>query len=126
MKDFVEGAVGDCLEDCLLVQGLEGRFGVVRGDDAVHGVWGDNTEELCLKALFHVAGARKCDNYEVGDVGGLKGTGEELGTEAGKVFMDGKALGFCVKMVNGTHLHTAGGYEEGGVLDTLEFLDGGC
>jgi len=43
-------------------------------------------------------------------VGGLKRTGEELRAEEGKVFMDGKDLGFCVKMVNGTHLHTAGGY----------------
>ena len=39
---------------------------------------------------------------------GLKGTGEELRTEEGKVVMDGEDLGFCVKMVNGTHLHTAG------------------
>ena len=37
---------------------------------------------------------------------------------------DGKDLGVCVKMVNGTHLHTAGGCAEGGVLDALEFLDG--
>ena len=59
------------------------------------------------------------------NVGGLKGTGEELRTKEGKVVMDGKELGFCVKMVNGTHLHTADGYAEGGVLDTLEFLDGG-
>ena len=41
-------------------------------------------------------------------MGGLKGTGEELRAEEGKVVMDGKDLGFCVKMVNGTHLHTAG------------------
>ena len=33
---------------------------------------------------------------------------------------DGKDLGFCVKMVNGTHLHRAGGYAEGGVLDPYE------
>ena len=56
---------------------------------------------------------------------GLKGTGEELRTEKGKVVMDGKDLRFCVKMVDGTHLHTAGGYAECGVLDTLSFLDGG-
>ena len=30
-----------------------------------------------------------------------------------------------MKMVNGIHLHTAGGYAEGGVLDALQFLDGG-
>ena len=57
--------------------------------------------------------------------GWLEGTGEELGTEARKVVMDGIEFGFCVKIVNGTHLHTAGGYAEGSVLDTLEFLDGG-
>ena len=50
-------------------------------------------------------------------MGRLKGTVE--------VVMDGQDLGFCVKMVNGTHLHTAAGYAEGGVLDTLQFLDGG-
>ena len=42
-------------------------------------------------------------------MGGLKGTGEELGTEEGKVVMDGKELGFCVEMVHRTHLRTAGG-----------------
>ena len=52
-------------------------------------------------------------------MGGLKGTGEELGTEKGYVVMDGKDLGFCVTMVNGTHLHTAGVYVEGGDLDRL-------
>ena len=58
-------------------------------------------------------------------MGGLKGTGEELRAEEGKVVMDGEDLGFCVKMVNGTHLHTAGGYAEGGGLDPLECLDEG-
>ena len=38
---------------------------------------------------------------------------------------DWKDLSFCVKMFNGIHLHTAGGYAEGSVLDSLEFLDGG-
>ena len=51
-------------------------------------------------------------------MGGLKGMGEELRAEEGMVIMDEKDLGFCVKMANGTHLHTAGGYAEGGVLDT--------
>ena len=50
---------------------------------------------------------------------GLKDTGEELRTEEGKVVMDGMDLGFCMKMVDGTHLHTAGGCAEGGVLDTF-------
>ena len=52
-------------------------------------------------------------------------TGEELRAEDGLVVMDEKYLGFYVKMVNGTYLHTAGGYAEGGVLDSLQFLDGG-
>ena len=39
--------------------------------------------------------------------------------------MDEKDLGFCVKMVNETHLHTASGYGEGGILDTLQVLNGG-
>ena len=61
----------------------------------------------------------------MGDVGGLKGMGKELETEEGNVVMDEKDLGFCVKMVNGTHLHTAGRYVEGSVLDPLEHLNGG-
>ena len=52
------------------------------------------------------------------DLGGLNGTGEELGKEEGEVVMDGKDFGCCVKMVKGTHLHTAGEKAEGGVLDT--------
>ena len=40
--------------------------------------------------------------------------------------MDRKELGgFCMKIVNGIHLHIAGGYAEGSVLDALEFSDGG-
>ena len=39
--------------------------------------------------------------------------------------IDGKDMGLCVKMVNETHLHTAGGYAEGSVFDALEFLDAG-
>ena len=58
-------------------------------------------------------------------MGRLNGTGEELRTEEGNVVKDGKDLGFCVKTVNETHLHIAGGYAEGGVLDTLQFLNGG-
>ena len=124
MKDFVGRVGGDRPSDHLCVQGLEGRFVLILGgDDAAHSVWGDNREELCLKGLFHVAGAGRGDDYGVRDVGWLKGTGEELGTKEGKVVMDGKELGFCVKMINRTHLHAAGGYAEGGVLDTLEFLD---
>ena len=38
------------------------------------------------------------------DLDGLKGKGEELGTEEGKVVMDGEDLDFSVKMVNGTHI----------------------
>ena len=39
--------------------------------------------------------------------------------------LDGKELGFCVMMVNGDRLHTPNGDPEGGVLEALEFLDGG-
>ena len=52
-------------------------------------------------------------------MGGLKGTGKELRTDEGIVVMDGKDLGFCVEIVNWTHLHTGGGYTEGGVFVTL-------
>ena len=58
-------------------------------------------------------------------MGGLKDTGKELETEKRKVVIDGKDWGLCVKMLNGIHLLTAGGYSEGSVLDPFEFLDGG-
>ena len=35
----------------------------------------------------------------------------------------GEDLGFCVKMAGVRHLHTAGGYSEGRVLEGLELLD---
>ena len=50
-------------------------------------------------------------------MGGLKATGAELGAKDGQVVMERKDLGFCVKMVNETHHHTAVGYAEGVVLD---------
>ena len=56
---------------------------------------------------------------------GLQGTGEELGAEEGQMVVDREGMGFGVKMVNGTHLHAAGGKTEGRILDSLEFLDGG-
>ena len=40
MKDFFGGAGGDRPGDRLRMQGLEGGFVVVRGDDAAHDVWG--------------------------------------------------------------------------------------
>ena len=54
-------------------------------------------------------------------MGGLEGAGEELGGEEGEVVVDGKGFGFCVKMINGRHLHTSGGDAEGVVLEGLEF-----
>ena len=41
------------------------------------------------------------------------------------MILDEKDLCFCVKMVNGTHLHTADECVEGGALDVSEFLDWG-
>ena len=56
---------------------------------------------------------------------GLEGAGKELGAEEGEVVVDREGEGFGVKMVNGTHLHAAGGYAEGRILDALEFQNGG-
>ena len=55
-------------------------------------------------------------------MGGLEGAGEELGGEEGEVVVDGKGFGFCVKMLDGRHLHTSGGDTEGVVLEGLEFV----
>ena len=38
---------------------------------------------------------------------------------------DREDMGFCVKIADGCHLHAAGGNSEGGILDALEFGDGG-
>ena len=51
-KDLVWRAGGDRSGDRLRVQGLEGGFVFVRGDDATHGVWSDNREELFLEGLL--------------------------------------------------------------------------
>ena len=61
----------------------------------------------------------------MGRVSGLAGAGEELGGEEGEVVVDGKGFGFCVKMLNGRHLHTSGGDAEGIILEGLEFSDVG-
>ena len=78
-------------------------------------------EEKGLECVFHVAGAGGGGDQRVGRVRGLKGAGKELGGEEGKVVVDGKGFGFCVKMLNGRHLHTSGGNTEGIVLKGLEF-----
>ena len=54
-------------------------------------------------------------------MGGLEGSGEELSGEEGEVVADGKGFGFCVKMINGRHLHTSSSDAEGVVLEGLEF-----
>ena len=55
---------------------------------------------------------------------GWEGTGEELGTEEGKVVTHGEDLGLGVKIVGVTHLHASRGYAEGLVLEGLESIDG--
>ena len=42
-----------------------------------------------------------------------EGTGEKLGTKEGEVVTNWEGLGFCVKMVGISHLHTSGSYPEG-------------
>ena len=51
--------------------------------------------------------------------GWVEGHGRSTENRGGKGGHGREDLGFCVKMVNGTYLHTAGGCAEGGVLDTL-------
>ena len=58
MKGFVGGAGGDRPGDSLCVQGFEGRFVFIRGDDAAHGVWGDNKKVHGLEGFLYVAGPR--------------------------------------------------------------------
>jgi len=56
------GSGDDRSGDRLRVQGLEGGFVFVWGDDAAHGVWGDSREELFLEDLLNVAGAGRGDD----------------------------------------------------------------
>jgi len=62
VKDLAGRAGGDRSADRLRVQGLEGGFVIILGDDAAHGVWGDSRVELSLKGLLLVAGARRGDD----------------------------------------------------------------
>ena len=75
--------------------------------------------------MFNVTGSRRGCCGLMGGVGGNEGPGEELGAKEGKVVVDGDDLGLCVKMVNAGHLHAACCGTEGGVLEGLEFADGG-
>ena len=107
------------------MKGFDGGFVGVWGDDAAHGVGGDIGEELGLEGRFLGTGGGEGRDYGVGDVGGQEGTSMGLVAEEGEVVVDGKGKGLGVKMVNGTHLHAAGGYAEGRILDALKFQNGG-
>ena len=61
----------------------------------------------------------------MGRVGGNEGAGKELGGEEGKVGVNREDAGFCMKMSDARHPHAAGCNTEGGVLEGLEFVDGG-
>ena len=119
------GSGGDRPGDRLRVKGFDGGFIRIGRDDAAHSVGGDNGKEFGLEGRFLGTRGGGGRDYGVGDVGGEEGMSKGLGAEEGEVVVDGKGKGFGVKMVNGTHLHAAGGYAEGRILDTLEFLNGG-
>ena len=57
----------------------------------------------------------------MGGVRGLHCFGQGLGTEEVEVVLNAKNLGFCVKMVYGTHLHASCGYLEANILFSLNF-----
>ena len=40
-----------------------------------------------------------------------------------EMILDRKHLSFLMKVIDRGHLHTSGGYAEGRILDSLEFLD---
>ena len=77
---------------------------------------------MIYSQLEYIWAGRGCD-IGMGWVCGLEGTGEELCGNEGEVVVDWEGFGLCVKMPNGCHLHTAGGYSEGLVLDDLELGD---
>ena len=107
------------------MEGLDGGFVGVWGDDAVGQIWSYRGKEPGLQGVFFVSGTGGGGNYCVGGMGRYEGAGKELGGEEGEVGVDREDAGFCVKMSNGGHLHAAGCYTEGSVLEGLEFLDGG-
>ena len=55
----------------------------------------------------------------------LETGGQELRAQHLEVFFDLEDFGFPVEVVNRGHLHAPGGNAEGGVLQDLEFVDGG-
>ena len=61
----------------------------------------------------------------VGRVVRLESSGEILGSNQGKVILDRKHFSFLIQVIHIGHLNAAGGYAEGKVLDSLEFLNKG-
>ena len=68
---------------------------------------------------FHVSATRRGSDYTMGRVG------EILGANKGEVILDRKYFSFPVQVIDISHLNADGGYMEGRVLDSLEFLNKG-
>ena len=73
--------------------------------------------------LSHVSDTRRGVDYIMGRVVRLKSSGEILGANLGKVILDRKHFSFLLQVIDRSHLNAAGGYAEGRVLESLEFLN---
>ena len=76
-----------------------------------------------MEGVLHVARGGRGSDYVVGRVRGLEGTGKKLGGEEGEMVAHREDLGLCVKMVDGAHLHAASSDAEGGIFNTLKFIN---
>ena len=61
----------------------------------------------------------------MGTVIRLESSDEILGANQGKVMLHSKHFSFLVQVIDRGHLNAADSYEEGRVLDSLEFLNKG-
>ena len=61
-------------------------------------------------------------DYIVGRDVRLESSGDILGANQGKLFLDRKHLRFLVQMIDRCHLNATGDYVEGRVLDILELI----
>ena len=61
----------------------------------------------------------------MGRVVRLEMSGEIFGANYGEVILDRKHFSFLVQVIDRGYLNAAGGYAEGWVLDSLEFLNNG-
>ena len=78
-----------------------------------------------LKGLFSVSDTHGGSDYTMGRVVRLESSGKILRVNQEKVILDRNHFNFLVQVIDRGYVNAAGGYAEGGVLDSFEFLNKG-